>query len=191
MTISDDDTPSGEDGGDLARVMSPSEGGGRSGDEDHAPGELMSGLPFAAALGIRLISATDGEASAAIPYDPRLIGDPSTGVLHGGVITALLDTVAGAAVMSSPTRPLTAATLDLRIDYMRPARPGAMVWGCARCYREGALITFVSAVAHDGDRDDPIAAAHGAFAAEARARPDAARRPAARRGAQGARGGES
>ncbi len=143
---------------------------------DAAP--LMTGLPFAGALGIRMIASGAGEATLAIPYDPRLIGDPDTGVIHGGVVTSLLDTCGGVAVLASPTRPLQVATLDLRIDYMRPAQPGRPLFARARCYRETRLVTFVSAVAYQTAQPDaPIATAVGAFMVDGRRGPVA--KPAA------------
>jgi hypothetical protein len=59
-----------------------------------------------------------------VPYDEKLIGDPDTGVIAGGVVTALLDHACGQAVHTGLTEFKTIATLDLRIDYMRPAEPG-------------------------------------------------------------------
>jgi len=58
-------------------------------------GRLMTGLPFSAEIDMRLHQAEAGVAVLSVPYDARLVGDPETGVLHGGVVTALLDTACG------------------------------------------------------------------------------------------------
>ncbi|MFX5578868.1 PaaI family thioesterase, partial [Acinetobacter baumannii] len=57
------------------------------------------------------------------------------------------------------------ATLDLRIDYLRPASRGATVIGRGECYRLTRQIAFVRGQAHDGDPDDPIAHVAGTFMA--------------------------
>jgi len=126
-------------------------------------GTLMSAIPHSAELGMRLISRDTDEAVMMIPYDPRLIGDPETGVMHGGAITALLDTCCGAAVMMASSKPSSTATLDLRINYMRPATPERDVYAHAHCYRATRSVGFVRAVAYHEDRDDPIATASAAF----------------------------
>ena len=59
-----------------------------------------------------------------MPYDAKLVGNPETGVLHGGAITALLDGASGAAVFAALVDIVPIATLDLRIDYLRPAESG-------------------------------------------------------------------
>jgi len=120
--------------------------------------------PQAVALGIRLVSAAPGDASMAVPWRADLVGDPATGVLAGGVVTTLLDHVCGLAATSLMGLQNGTATLDLRIDYMRPAIPGREVIGRARCYKVTRSIAFVRAAAYEDDEDDPIATAQAAFA---------------------------
>ena len=131
--------------------------------DDELLAEMLDRLPHSRALGLRTVMAVDGVATLTCPYDPRLVGDPETGVVHGGVVTALLDTCCGAAVLCHPVRPLSTATLDLRIDYMRAARPGRAITGRAECYRAARAVAFVRAVAWDDSPDDPVASAAGAF----------------------------
>jgi uncharacterized protein (TIGR00369 family) len=130
------------------------------------PGELMSALPHAREIGMRLHRAVEGRSLLSVPYDEKLVGDPGSGVLHGGVITALLDTACGSAVMSMPEKLRATATLDLRIDYMRPASAGQTVFAAAECYRMTRSIGFARAVAYHDDPADPIASAAGAFMLE-------------------------
>ena len=131
------------------------------GEDDE--GEVMTGMPHGREIGMRLHRSARGQAHLSVPYDERLIGDPQTGVLHGGVITALLDTACGSAALSASGKPMATATLDLRIDYMRPATVGLAVHARAECYRLTRTIAFTRAVAYHTDPDDPIASAAGSF----------------------------
>jgi uncharacterized protein (TIGR00369 family) len=123
--------------------------------------------PQSAALGIRAVSAEVGVAVMAVPWRADLVGDPETGVIAGGVLTTLLDQACGMAVSSlaaSEGRQGGLATLDLRIDYMRGARPGKEIFARAHCYRLTAAIGFVRAAAFEDVEADPIATAQAAFA---------------------------
>jgi len=127
---------------------------------------FMDAIPHSRHLGIVLEYLNDGVAEGSIPYAAHLIGDPATGVIHGGAVSALMDSCAGAAVMSHPAGPSVTATLDLRIDYMRPATPDQAVFCRAECYNMTRAVAFVRVTAYDDDRNRPVATANGAFAVE-------------------------
>ena len=127
---------------------------------------FIEAIPHCKALGMTLESVGHGEAALSMPYDPRFVGDPSTGVIHGGAVSALMDTCSGAAVMSHPDGPMATATIDLRIDYMRPATPGQRISAQASVYHITRTVAFVRATATDDDTDRPVATATGAFTVE-------------------------
>ncbi len=129
--------------------------------EDDKP--ILHGVPFAQHLGIRITHGEAGRVRMMVPYDERMIGDTQSGVLHGGVVTTLLDSCAGLAAGSSESKDTAVATLDLRIDYLRPATPGKPIHAEAETYRETSQIDFVRAIAHQGDPDDPVATAVATF----------------------------
>jgi uncharacterized protein (TIGR00369 family) len=62
------------------------------------------------------------------------------------------------------------ATIDLRIDYMRPAQPGRDVLAEAHCYKIGKNVAFVRATAFEDSADNAIAHATSAFMVNSRAR---------------------
>ena len=128
--------------------------------------QFIQALPFSRALGMELTELGAGSATITMPWDARLVGDPATGVLHGGAISALMDTASGASVMSHPAAPISTATLDLRIDYMRPATPGQSITARAECHHVTRSVAFVRVTAYDKDATRPVAMGTGAFTLE-------------------------
>ncbi len=98
-----------------------------------------------------------------LPYAAKLVGDPATGVMASGAILALMDMACGASIWLANKMFRPQATLDLRVDYLRPATPGSTVIGRAECYRLTRSIAFVRGQAHDGDAADPLAQVAATF----------------------------
>ena len=146
-------------------------------------GDLAArGTAQSSALGIVMIP---GECAMRAPFRADLVGDPESGGLAGGVITTLLDQTCGMAVgwamrganpwdvgeggdtwsamRNEPRRFGTMATLDLRIDFVRPSKKGRDVTARAQCYQIAGGVAFVRGEAFEDDPADPIAAAQAAF----------------------------
>ncbi len=100
-----------------------------------------------------------------LPYDERLIGAVETGVIASGPIISLMDMATSLGVWMRADAFVAHATLDLRVDYLRPATPGKTVIGRGECYRLTRSIAFVRGQAHDGDPGDPLAHVAGTFMA--------------------------
>ncbi len=124
---------------------------------------FTSMLPFCRELGMSVEAAEPGRVSLSMPFDERFVGDATTGVVHGGPVSALLDTCGGAAVVLQPGNDAPTATIDLRIDYMRSAVPGKRIHAAAEVYHATQTVAFVRGQAWDGDPSDLVAAATGAY----------------------------
>ena len=120
-------------------------------------------VPHCQSLNMCLESTTSSKAVVSMPYSRRLVGDPTTGVLHGGAVSALLDTCGGVAVICHPEVGSITATLTLTINYMRSALPNRSVVASAHCYHVSRFVAFVRVSATDGEIDSPVAVANGAF----------------------------
>ncbi|MDU6372810.1 MAG: hotdog domain-containing protein [Bradyrhizobium sp.] len=113
--------------------------------------------------GLRMDRYAPGEAWSTLPYRPVFVGDSDTGVIHGGVVTAMLDESCGMAVQLALDGTRAIATLDLRIDYQKPATPGLDIKAHAVCFRVTRSIAFVRATAYQAQESEPVATATACF----------------------------
>ncbi len=79
-----------------------------------------------------------------MPFNPSFCADEEKTLLHGGVLTALLDSVFGLANFVAIEGISSMATLDLRVDYLRPAKSRSDIMVRAECFRQTRHIAFNS-----------------------------------------------
>ncbi|ONH56851.1 uncharacterized domain 1-containing protein [Pseudomonas cedrina] len=124
---------------------------------------FVSALRHCQVLGISAYEATEAGMTLVMPYAPHLVGDPGSGVIHGGALTSLMDTACGMATLCVLPEFEVCPTLDLRIDYMHPAAPHQPVYGFAQCYRVTTDVIFTRGFAYQADPQQPIAQVVGTF----------------------------
>ena len=125
--------------------------------------DIIANTPYMKAIGAEYAGRGQDGVTLRLPYRADLVGDPETRVIASGVVTALLDNTCGMAVWDRIGEFKPIATLDLRIDYMRPALPDNALLATASCYKLTRSVGFVRAFAYEVSPDDPVAAAQAAF----------------------------
>lgn len=116
------------------------------------------------AIGITVEKIEGEELTLRLPYADNLVGDPRTGILHGGVITVLLDQTLGVSALASDAlAPSIAPTLDLRIDHLRVAPPGKDILATASVYRTTRKVLFIRGIAYWDSPENTIARATGTW----------------------------
>jgi uncharacterized protein (TIGR00369 family) len=105
-------------------------------------GELV---PAHKAIGTHLISLDPPVITLGIDWRADLVEDPESGSLAGSVLAAVLDHAAGLSVITSIGKNSMghAATLDLRVDYLRPTTEGRKVHVRAECYAIRDAVAYV------------------------------------------------
>lgn len=119
--------------------------------------KYFGAVPHSQTIGMDLVDTGRGYGVQRVRYKPDLVGDPQSGVMHGGVITSLIDNCGGLAVICALESPEFIATLDLRIDYLKRATPFKDVYARSECYRLTRQIAFVRTIAYHDSADDPLA----------------------------------
>jgi uncharacterized protein (TIGR00369 family) len=114
-------------------------------------------------LGLKFNDLGENWVELELPWREDLLGEPSRPVLASGPIISLMDMARGMAIWQTTGRFNPVATLDLRVDYQRPAKERSSVLGRVECYRITRSAAFVRGIAHDGDLDDPVAHVAGVF----------------------------
>ena len=125
--------------------------------------ELARRVGHGRALGLDYHASGDNWMELSLPWREQLVGIPATGVLASGAIVSLIDTASGASVWITLGRFKPIVTLDLRIDYLRPAAKGETVFARCECVKQTRRVAFTRGVAHGGDPERPIALSTATF----------------------------
>lgn len=123
---------------------------------------FIESLNQAQELGLTVANASSGQLTLHLPYNEKIIGNPETGVIHGGAITTLMDTTSGSVMICALDDFELCPTLDLRVDYMRPAEPGKSVYARAEIRKMTHNIVFTRCEAYQDD-GEIIATCVGTF----------------------------
>jgi uncharacterized protein (TIGR00369 family) len=118
---------------------------------------------YARALGLSAVDVSPAWCVARLAYDERWVLDASTGVMHGAVITGMLDTLFGFSINVKLGRLQPMVTVDLRVDHLKPPAPGRDLLGGAVCYSMTDEFAFVRGAAYHDSPDDPVATGVGLF----------------------------
>ncbi|WP_299191822.1 PaaI family thioesterase [uncultured Erythrobacter sp.] len=114
-------------------------------------------------LGLKFLDQGENWVELELPWREDLLGESDRAVLASGPIVSLMDMASGMSIWQTRRSFAPIATLDLRVDYQRPARERSAVRGRVECYRTTRSAAFVRGIAHDGDIDDPVAHVAGVF----------------------------
>ncbi len=120
-------------------------------------------IPHARDLDMRVVDIGHGTTHLALDYRDVLLGDPERGLIHTGVVTTMIDSACGFAVIAAMDKPVSVATLDLRMDYLRPAVRDRTLHVLAECYRKTRHIAFVRARAWQESEQRLVATSTSAF----------------------------
>lgn len=125
--------------------------------------KLMRSVGHGRALGLDYRASGPNWVELALPWREELVAVPETGMLASGAVVSLIDTAGGASVWMSLGQYQPIATIDLRLDYLRPAVRNETVIARCECYKMTRSIGFVRGIAHGGNEDRPIAQATGTY----------------------------
>lgn len=121
-------------------------------------------IPFNRFLGIRAERIERGTARLELPFRDELIGDPLKRAIHGGVISTVADVAGGAAAWSAVEDPMArVSTVDLRVDYLRPGRPHAILAEAVVVRLGGRIAVTDMKMFHPGGEAEPIATGKGVY----------------------------
>jgi len=121
-------------------------------------------IPLAKFIGVKVLEIEEGFVKLLFPYREEFIGDPRSKRLHGGYTATAIDLAGGVASMTFMTSPDDdVATIDMRIDYLRPGKAKELIAvGNVLSKRRRSIVTEMK-IYHPDDEKKIIAIGRGVF----------------------------
>lgn len=108
---------------------------------------LLDRMPFSAGLGIELVTATPAQVVGRLAWAPELC--TSGGVMHGGAIMALADSLGGICAFLNLPQGAATGTIESKTNFFRPVIEG-IVEGRSRPLHVGRRVIAVQTDLSDG-----------------------------------------
>ena len=118
---------------------------------------LVNAIPYSRELGVQVNSVGPESIEVMLPFREDWIGDSVHGLIHPGITSSFVDGAFGLAVLAKLGKLRAIATLDLRMDYLRPALRDQALFCRAECFRVTPHIAFARATVWQSDINNPVA----------------------------------
>jgi uncharacterized protein (TIGR00369 family) len=119
---------------------------------------MIRNPPFHQWMGVECTDAERGRAVLRLPPNKEFVGNPFVPAVHGGIVAALIDLAGGAALFVELQFPTP--TIDMRVDYLRPAIAGQPLAAEARVKSLGRTVAFVDVDVWQPDLPSPEPPSH-------------------------------
>ena len=104
--------------------------------------------PAAKLLGWKVLEAEPGSGRIRVQFEATLEFTNPMGNVQGGFLAAMLDDTLGPALATTFSEQEFAPTLELKINFIRPAKPGTLI-GTGRVVHRGGTVAFLEGSLQD------------------------------------------
>ena len=122
---------------------------------------FLAAWPYARFLGMQA-RLDAGGLIGVLPFSPHLVGNPLIPELHGGVVGGFLELTALAQLAADAEGQRAPRTVDITIDYLRPARD-RVTYARPEVIKRGRRVANLQVTAWQDDPKSPVATLRGHF----------------------------
>lgn len=120
----------------------------------------LDGSPFQRFLGLEMVSAEPGRVVIRLSFREEFLRADHSDWYHGGVVASLIDIAGDYALWSQIGHP--PPTIDMRVDWLRPARRGALL-ATGLAVKVGKTVSTADVEVRD-ERGELVAVGRGTYA---------------------------